>query len=258
MQDQWIRSELVFGKEAVASLAECRVAVFGVGGVGGYVVEALARSGVGHLVLIDSDDVDITNLNRQIIATRETIGRSKVDVAAERIHSINPDCEVIGRKIFYLPETAESFDFTAFDYVVDAIDTVAAKVDIIVRCTECGTPVISSMGCGNRIDPTRLAVTDIYKTSYDPLAKVMRSKLKKRGVRKLKVVASTEPAIQPDAAVMEEITAENDRPKRRVPGSTAFVPAAAGLIIASEVIKDLTHFDPSGRVKGGGDPRKNQ
>lgn len=238
------RTELVMGPEALEILKHKKVAVFGVGGVGGYVTEALARSGVGCIEIIDNDDIALTNLNRQIIATHSTLGEAKVHAVAERIRDINPDIQVICRQTFYLPEIAQEFDFGSYDYVVDAIDTVTAKLDIIRRSEEAGTRIISAMGCGNRMDPTKLVVTDIYKTSMDPLAKVIRRELKRSHIRKLKVVCSTEAPIQPYQS--EEATS-----RRTVPGSTPFVPAVAGLIIAAEVVRDLTQFDPKGRIKGG-------
>ncbi len=225
MKEQLSRTELLIGKEAIERLQEAKVAVFGVGGVGGYVVEALVRSGVGSFVLIDNDTVSLSNLNRQIIATRDTIGRDKVEVMRERIHSINPEAKVEVRKCFYLPETAEEFDFSEYSYVVDAVDTVTAKLDIILRAQAAGVPVISSMGAGNKLDPTKFQVADIYATSGCPLAKVMRRELRKRDVKALKVVYSTEEAIQTG---------------QRTPGSMAYVPSVAGLIVASEVIRDLT------------------
>lgn len=220
---QFARTELLLGADAVRHLGECRVAVFGCGGVGGYVIEALARSGVGSLDLVDKDVFDITNLNRQILATHDTIGRSKVQVAAERVRSINPACQVNIHKCFYLPETRERFDFSAYDYVVDAVDTVAAKLDLISAAHDAGTPIVSSMGAGNKLDPTAFQVADIYETSVCPLAKVIRRECRKRGIESLKVVYSQEePAV-----------------RRQTPGSVAFVPSVAGLIIASEVVKDL-------------------
>lgn len=228
MNEQLSRTELLIGKDAINKLQNAKVAVFGVGGVGGYVVEALVRSGVGSFVLIDNDTVSLSNLNRQIIATRDTIGRDKVDVMRDRIHSINPQAEVEVRKCFYLPETAEEFDFSKYSYVVDAVDTVTAKIDIIIRAQAAGVPVISSMGAGNKLDPTKFEVADIYATSGCPLAKVMRRELRKRDVKALKVVYSTEEAIQTG---------------QRTPGSMAFVPSVAGLIVASEVVRDLTSVD---------------
>lgn len=241
MLTQFSRTELIFGKEAIEKLQSSRVAVFGIGGVGGYAVEALARSGIGALDLIDDDKVCLTNLNRQIIATRSTIGKYKVDAAEERIHDINPDCRVTTYKTFYMPDTADQFDFTEYDYIIDAIDTVTAKLSLALNAQTAGTPIISSMGAGNKIDPTAFEVTDIYKTSVCPLAKVMRYECRKRGIDKLKVVYSKEPPIQPSK---EALTAYQETdpaaPRRTVPGSNAFVPSAAGLIIAGEVIKDLT------------------
>ena len=234
MSEQFSRTELIFGEEAMARLADSRVAVFGVGGVGGFVVEALARSGVGALDIVDNDTVALSNLNRQIIALRSTVGRYKVDVAAERIMDINPDCKVNALRTFFMPDTAGQFDFSQYDYVVDAIDTVTGKIEIIMQAKAAGVPVISSMGAGNKIDPAAFEVADIYKTSVCPLAKVMRRELKKRGVKRLKVVYSQE---LPRTLAAEP---ENDPHRRRVPGSTAFVPSVAGLIIAGEVIKDIS------------------
>lgn len=241
MEEQWKRTELLLGKENLEKLSKKRVAVFGIGGVGGYAVEALVRCGVGALDLIDHDTVSITNLNRQIIATHKTIGRYKVDVMKERILDINPECRVTVHNCFYLPENKDAFDFTQYDYVVDAVDTVTAKISLIEQAKECGTPVISSMGAGNKLDPAGFAAADIYETSVCPLAKVMRRELKKRGIRELKVVYSKEP---PAACSCEEGTDEtNDSGKRTVPGSVSFVPSAAGLVIAGEVIKDLIEQD---------------
>ena len=236
MLNQFSRTELLFGKEAMEKLAASRVAVFGVGGVGGYAVEALARSGVGSLDLIDDDKVCLTNINRQIYATRKTVGKYKVDVAAERIADINPDAVVKTYKTFFMPETADSFDFSQFDYVIDAIDTVTGKIELVMRAQAVGTPIISSMGAGNKLDPTAFEVADIYKTSVCPLARVMRTELKRRGIKKLKVVYSKEKPLTPIES--EEQSGETSR--RQVPGSTAFVPSTVGLIIAGEVIKDIT------------------
>lgn len=232
-------------------LAASRVAVFGIGGVGGYTVEALARSGVGELDLIDDDKVCLTNINRQIIATRKTVGQYKVDVAAERVKDINPDIKVNTYKTFYMPETAEQFDFTKYDYVVDAIDTVTGKIALVMNADAAGTPIISSMGAGNKVDPTAFEVADIYKTSVCPLAKVMRCELRRRGIKKLKVVYSKEPPITPvddmsiscrTNCICPPGTARKCTQRRQVPGSNAFVPSVVGLIIAGEVIKDLTGF----------------
>ena len=225
-------------------LAASRVAVFGIGGVGGYVVEALARSGVGALDLVDHDTVSLSNLNRQIIATHNTLGQLKVDAARERILSINPQCVVRTHPTFYLPDTADQFDFTQFDYVVDAIDTVTGKLLLVQQAHDTGTRIISSMGTGNKLDPTAFEVTDINKTTFCPLARIMRKELKKRGIPCLKVVYSREPAMTPD---------NGDEPlefsgRKPVPGSTAFVPAAAGLIIAGEVVKDLCAIAPQDNI----------
>ena len=241
MLNQFSRTEMLLGRTAMERLHGARVAVFGIGGVGGHVVEALARSGVGTLDLIDDDTVSLTNLNRQLIATHRTIGRDKVEVAAERVHDINPDCIVHPYKTFYTPETAAQFDFTQYDYVVDAIDTVTGKLQLVEQAEQAGTRIISSMGTGNKLNPAMLEVTDIYKTSGCPLARVMRYELRKRHIRHLKVVYSREPAMTPDASLGEQSDT-----RRQVPGSTAFVPAVAGLILASEVVKDLTGVENKG------------
>lgn len=226
------RFELLIGEEKLQQLQNSHVLVFGVGGVGGYVVEALVRSGIGHITIVDNDEVSLTNLNRQIIATRETIGKKKVEVMKERILSINPDCLVTGLEMFYLPENADTIDLTKYDYVVDAIDTITSKIELAMRCEKLNVSLISSMGTGNKLNPAMLEVSDIYKTSVCPLAKVMRKELKTRGVKHLKVVYSKELPIKPR---------QSNEPtnKRTVPGSSAFVPSSAGLLIASEVIKDL-------------------
>ena len=234
MLDQFARTELLLGKDAVEHLSHCRVAVFGIGGVGGYVCEALARSGVGYLDLIDNDKVCLSNINRQIIATMKTVGEYKTRVMKNRILDINPEAVVNTYECFFLPETAADFPFDQYDYVVDAIDTVTAKIELVMQCRKAGVPIICSMGAGNKLDPTQFRVADIYKTKMDPLAKVMRRELKKRGVTKLKVVYSEEEPICP----AESEPQSNGR--RSTPGSTAFVPSVAGLIIAGEVIKDLT------------------
>ncbi|MCR5672823.1 MAG: tRNA threonylcarbamoyladenosine dehydratase [Lachnospiraceae bacterium] len=226
MPEQFSRTQLLYGEETMGRFAASRVAVFGVGGVGGYVVEALARSGIGALDLIDNDIVCPSNINRQIIATTKTVGRYKVEVAEERVHDINPDCKVRCFKTFFLPETADQFDFHEYDYVVDAIDTVTGKLSIIEKAKESGVPVISSMGAGNKLDPSLFEVADIYETSICPLAKVMRHECRKRGIDSLKVVYSK-----------EEPKKCSDR--RDTPGSTAFVPSVAGLIMAGEVLNDL-------------------
>ena len=235
MENQFLRTEILLGADAMKKLKSSKVAIFGVGGVGGYVAEALARCGVGTFELIDRDQVSITNLNRQIIATWKTIGMDKTEAMAERIHDINPEAQVVQRKCFYLPETADRFDFTQYDYVVDAVDTVTAKIEIILQAQRAGTPVISSMGAGNKMDPSKFEVADIYKTSVDPLARVMRRELKKRGVRKLKVVYSKEEPMKP----LLKIEADLEAGRKDVPGSSAFTPSAAGLLIASEVVRDL-------------------
>lgn len=255
MLNQFSRTELIFGKEAMEKLAASRVAVFGIGGVGGYTVEALARSGVGALDLIDDDKVCLTNINRQILALRSTVGQYKVDVAEARIKDINPECIVRTYKTFYMPDTADLFDFSQYDYVVDAIDTVTGKIEIIMQADAVKTPVISSMGAGNKVDPSAFEVADIYSTSVCPLARVMRHELKKRGIKKLKVVYSKEVSIRPleDMSISCRkhcICPPGTRKctvRRDIPGSNAFVPSVAGLIIAGEVIKDITCFDRKGR-----------
>ncbi|MCQ2531510.1 MAG: tRNA threonylcarbamoyladenosine dehydratase [Saccharofermentans sp.] len=242
MSNIFTRTELLLGADNMTTLANSRVAIFGVGGVGGYVVEALARSGVGTLDLIDNDTVCESNINRQIIATTKTVGRDKVEVAKERILEINPEAKVNIYKTFYLPETRDQFDFTKYDYVVDAIDTVTGKLELIVQAKEAGTPIISSMGAGNKVNPEMFEVADINKTSVCPLAKVMRRELKKRGVKKLKVVYSKEKPLTPN------IDPNETKGGRPAPGSNAFVPSVAGLIIAAEVIKDLTNFRNDDKV----------
>lgn len=224
MLNQFARTELLLGKEAMEKLHRAHIAVFGIGGVGGYIAEALVRSGVGNFDLIDSDKVSLTNINRQIIATNETIGRYKVDVMKERMLSINPDVKVNTHQCFYLPENADEFDLGRFSYVADAVDTVTAKIELILQAQKAGTPIISCMGTGNKLNPTQLEIADIYQTSVCPLAKVMRRELRKRGVQKLKVLYSGEEPIKIHQAV---------------PGSVSFVPSAAGLIIASEIVKDI-------------------
>lgn len=240
MQEQFSRTELLLGQEGLKKLGKAHVAVFGVGGVGGYAVEALARSGIGAIDLIDDDRVCPSNINRQIIATHKTVGEYKVDVAKERILEINPDCKVRAFKTFYMPDTASQFNFYEYDYVIDAIDTVTGKLELIMQAKQAGTPVISSMGAGNKLDPTAFEVADIYKTSVCPLAKVMRRECKKRGIKSLKVVYSKEEpvSIDPDKVPLEE-PAGNHSQRRSVPGSVAFVPSVVGLIIAGEVIKDI-------------------
>ena len=238
MPEKFIRTELLLGKEAMVKLASARVAVFGVGGVGGFTVEALARSGVGAIDIIDNDTVSVSNINRQIIATINTVDKLKVDVAKERILSINPDATVKVYPVFYTPETADTFDFTNYDYVVDAIDTVTGKISLVMKANEAGVPIISSMGAGNKLDATAFEVTDIYETSVCPLAKVMRKELKDRGIKKLKVVYSKEIPIKPDVNTSVEVATG----KRQTPGSISFVPSVVGLIIAGEVIKDIINI----------------
>lgn len=248
MPDQFSRTELIFGSDGMEKLKKARVAVFGVGGVGGYAVEALARSGIGALDIIDDDKVCITNINRQIIATRSTVGKYKVDVASDRIKDINPNCTVTAYKTFYMPDTRNQFDFSAYDYVIDAIDTVTAKLDLVVTAKASGTPIISSMGAGNKTDPTVFEVADIYETSVCPLAKVMRYELRRRGVKSLKVVYSKEPPKTPihdpavgckEHCVCPPGTERKCTARRNIPGSVSFVPSVVGLIIAGEVIKDI-------------------
>lgn len=249
MLNQFSRTELLFGKEAMEKLKNSRVAVFGIGGVGGYTVEALVRSGLGTVDIIDDDKVCLTNINRQIYATRKTIGKYKVDVAEERILEINPNAKVNKFKTFYMPDTADMFNFSDYDYVVDAIDTVKGKIELAVNAQKTSTPIISSMGAGNKLDPTGFEVTDIYKTSVCPLARVMRYELKKRNIPHLKVVYSKEKPINliddmtiscKENCICPPGTARKCTNRRQVPGSTAFVPSVVGLIIAGEVIKDLT------------------
>ncbi len=251
MLNQFSRTELLLGKEAMDKLAKSRVAVFGIGGVGGYTVEALVRSGIGAIDLIDDDKVCLTNINRQIYATRKTVGRYKVEVAAERIAEINPDTVVTTYKTFYMPETSAQFDFTQYDYIVDAIDTVKGKLELVENANKVNVPIISSMGAGNKLNAAGFEVADIYKTSVCPLARVMRTELKKRGIKRLKVVYSKEKPIAPieDMAISCKAhcicppgTARKCTQRRQVPGSTAFVPSVVGLIIAGEVVKDLTEI----------------
>lgn len=234
MKEEFCRTELLLGEEGVKKLKNACVAVFGVGGVGGYVVEALARSGVGKFVLIDKDTVSVSNINRQIIALQSTVGKYKVDVMRDRIMDINPDAIVEIHRTFFLPENSSEFNFSEYTYVVDAVDTVTAKIEIIMKAKEAKVPVISSMGAGNKLDATAFKVTDIYKTNVCPLAKVMRKELKARNVKDLKVVYSEEQPMSPDTVKLQA-----DTEKKRIPGSIAFVPSVVGLIIAGEVIKDI-------------------
>lgn len=252
MLNQFSRTQLLLGEEAIEKMNNSRVAVFGIGGVGGYVCEALVRSGVGAFDLIDDDKVCLTNLNRQIIATRKTVGKYKVDVMKERMLDINPKVDVRVHKCFFLPENADDFPFEEYDYVVDAVDTVTAKLEIIVRAKSLNIPVISAMGAGNKLDASRFKVADIYKTQMDPLAKVMRRELKKRNIKHLKVVYSDEQPIKPleDMAISCRTNcicppgaAHKCTERRDIPGSTAFTPAVAGLIMAGEIVKDLSEIN---------------
>lgn len=237
MINQFSRTQLLLGKEGIEKLKNSRVAVFGIGGVGGYTAEALVRSGVGFLDIIDNDTVSLTNINRQIVATHKTIGKNKVDVMEERLLEINPDVKIKKHKMFYLPETAHNFDFNDYDYIVDAIDTVKGKIELVIQAEKTNTKIISSMGAGNKLDPTAFEVADIYKTSVCPLARVMRTELRKRNIKKLKVVYSKEIAITP--IIDDEDIELKGTANRQAPGSLAFVPSVVGLIIAGEVIKDL-------------------
>ena len=248
MLNQFSRTQLLYGKDVMDFLASCRIAVFGIGGVGGYVVEALVRSGIGALDLIDDDKVCLTNINRQILATGKTVGKYKVDVAKERVFEINPDCRVRTYKTFYLPDTQDQFDFGVYDYIVDAIDTVTGKLTIIENAKKAGVPVISSMGAGNKVNPAAFEVADIYETSICPLAKIMRRECRKRGIGSLKVVYSKEEPRRPledmsiscrQECICPPGTERKCTQRRDIPGSTAFVPSVAGLIIAGEVINDL-------------------
>lgn len=258
MQNQFSRTQMLLGTEAMDILKNSRVAIFGIGGVGGYVVEALARAGVGHFDLVDDDVVCLTNINRQIHATIKTIGKPKVEASKERILLINPHAEVRTHQTFYLPENKDEFDFREFDYVVDAVDTVTAKLLIIEEAKKCGTPVISCMGCGNRVDPSQLEITDIYKTVKDPLSKVMRRELKKRGIKSCTVLFSKETALvpieDPEISCREHCVCPPNSPRscndrRAIPASSPFVPPAAGLMIASKVASDLIGFDHAAREK---------
>lgn len=249
MLNQFSRTELLLGKEAMVKLSDCRVAVFGVGGVGGFACEAMVRSGIGHFDLIDDDKICLTNLNRQIIATRSTVGKYKVDVMRERMLDINPNVDVRCYKEFFLPENADTFPFAEYDYIIDAVDTVTAKVSLVMKANEYKVPIISCMGAGNKLDGTQFRVADIYKTRYCPLAKVMRHEMKKRGIKKLKVVYSEEPVTRPiddmsiscrTHCICPPDAKHKCTERRDIPGSTAFVPSIAGLIIGGEVIKDLT------------------
>lgn len=236
MEEQFSRTEMLIGEEALNRLSKARVAVFGVGGVGGYVCEALVRSGVGHFDLIDKDTVSLSNINRQIIATHSTVGRDKVEVMKERMLDINPNADIRIHKCFFLPENSSDFSFSEFDYVVDAVDTVTAKIELVMKCNQEGVPIICSMGAGNKLDASAFRVADIYKTKVCPLAKVMRYELKRRGIKKLKVVYSEEIPSKPKQDENAVTT------QKAVPGSVAFVPSVAGLIIAGEVVKDIVEY----------------
>lgn len=235
MQNQFSRTQILLGEKAMQRLDKSRVAVFGIGGVGGHAAEALVRSGLGAIDIIDNDTVSLSNINRQLFATLDTVGEYKVDVAEKRLKQINAAVKVKAYKTFYMPDTSDMFDFAEYDYIIDAIDTVTGKLEIIVNADKAGTPVISSMGAGNKLDPTAFEVSDIYKTSVCPLARVIRYELKKRNIQSLKVVYSKEKPLTPLSC-----EADNESRRRQIPGSTAFVPSVAGLIIAGEVIKDLT------------------
>ena len=234
MINEFSRTELLLGADGMEKLKRARVAVFGIGGVGGYAVEALARAGIGALDLIDNDVISLTNINRQIIALHSTVGLPKTDVMAARVKDINPDCEVRTYQTFYGPDTAEQFDFAQYDYIIDAIDTVTGKLALAVNAQKANTPIISSMGTGNKLDPTAFTVTDIYKTSFCPLARIMRKELRKRGIERLKVVYSQEEALTP-----EGVTEELPQGRRSIPGSVSFVPSAAGLLMASAIVRAL-------------------
>ncbi len=238
----YCRTQFLLGEQGMSRLRKAHVAVFGLGGVGGYVVEALARSGIGALDLVDHDTISLTNINRQILATRNTVGRSKAEVAAERVLAIDPEIKVRAIQTFFTPDTADTFDFTQYDYVVDAIDTVTGKLALALTAQETGTPIISSMGTGNKLDPTAFRVADISQTSVCPLARIMRKECRKRGIRKLKVVYSQEEPIKPALSPEDPAWAELPEGRNALPGSNAFVPSVAGLIIAGEVIKDIANI----------------
>lgn len=240
MPDQYSRTAMLIGREKLDTLKDKRVAIFGIGGVGGYVVESLARFGIGNFELVDDDIFCLSNINRQILATMSTCGKNKVDVAENRIHDINPEINVIKHKTFYLPNNKDEFDFNKYDYVVDALDTITAKIDIIMEAKEHNVPVISAMGCGNRLDPTKLVIGDLFETKGDPLSKVMRHELKKRGISSLKVVYSLEPPTRPLESELEKEADPSKKPSRKdVPGSSSFVPPVAGTLIGYAVAMDL-------------------
>ena len=238
MSNQFSRTELLIGKDGIKKLQSSKVVIFGIGGVGSFVVEALARAGIGKFILVDNDTVALSNLNRQLIATYETIGKSKVEVAKTRILSINPNAQVEVYEEFFTPESKEIFDETA-DYIVDCIDTVTSKIELVMRANKLNIPIISSMGTGNKLDPTKFEITDIYKTSICPLAKVMRKELRNRGIKKLKVLYSKEEPIKQETTAQEQLKKEENSNKKQIPGSISFVPSVAGLIIAGEVVKDI-------------------
>ena len=259
MQNQFSRTELIIGSEGIKKLNDSKVAIFGIGGVGSYVVEGLARAGIQNFLLVDKDEVDVTNINRQIIATTKTVGIPKVEVAKQRILDINPNANVETIQEFFLPESSEIID-NSIDYIVDSVDTVTAKIELVMRANKLNIPIISSMGTGNKLDPTRFEVADIYKTSVCPLAKVMRKELKARGIKRLKVVYSKEEPIKPKDLNVENNSADENKEisnvhKKNVPGSISFVPSVAGLIIAGEVIKDIIRWEPMGTEKDGQSPR---
>lgn len=245
MGEKFDRTKRLLGKDAIEQLEKSHVAVFGIGGVGGHAVDALARSGIGSITIVDSDEVAESNINRQLIATTKTIGRKKVQVMKEHLLEINPELVIKEYDCFFLPETKEQFDFTQYDYVIDAVDTVTAKIALVEACQEAGTPMISSMGAGNKLNPTKFEVADIYKTSVCPLAKVMRRELKKRNIRHLKVVYSKEEPLEP--VEDEDFVSDEKRSRRATPGSIAFVPSVAGLILAGEVVKDIVGVNKSSK-----------
>ena len=240
MINQFSRAELIIGKEGIEKLKNSKIAIFGVGGVGSYVVEGLARTGIGKFIIVDNDKVSLTNINRQILATMDTVGKNKVEEAKKRILSINPDAEVDIYQEFFMPNSRQILD-NSIDYVVDCVDTVTAKIELVMRANRLNIPIISCMGTGNKMDPTKFEVTDIYKTSVCPLAKVMRKELKSRGIKKLKVVYSKEEPIKIKKSIDNEI--ESDTTKKNIPGSVAFVPSVAGMIIAGEVVKDILNYN---------------
>ena len=242
MVDQFSRSRLLYGEKGIETLSHTRIAVFGLGGVGGHIAESLVRTGIGTIDIVDHDTVDITNVNRQIIATYDTIGMNKVDAMEQRLLSINPHCSIVKHDCFYLPETADEFDLSNYDYIIDAVDTVTAKLELIMRAHAANVPIISAMGAGNKTDPTALRIADIYETSVCRLARIMRKELRKRGIDQLKVCYSTEPSTEAHSENPTESISGNKSARRTTPGSNAFVPAAMGLAIAAEVVRDLTQI----------------